>query len=186
MSVARNIKVRRKPVFFGCEGESEQAYGRVLGEVIEQRVHNVHLEVTLLGEGAGSAPAKIQKALKKIEHYERTRSKFWRKAVLMDSDIVQWDDEQRTIAENLAASHEIRVIWQSPCHEAFLLRHLPNCAQRRPPTSAVAKSALIAQWQEYQKPMSRYQLGMRISSDSISQAISVENEFRLFLSDIGW
>jgi len=155
--VRRTIAARR-PVFLGCEGESEQAYCIVLEDIINQTIRNVHLETTLLGEGAGSPLAKIKKAIKKIEHYERTRSKFWKKAVLIDSDVIEQNAEQKNETENLAFLHGIRIIWQNPCHEAFLLRHLPNCAQLRPPTSVLSNSALIAQWPNYQKPMPRIQI----------------------------
>ena len=186
MRAARNIKARRRPVFLGCEGESERAYCQVLYDIIESEIQTVHLEVVLLGAGAGSPLAKIQKAIKKIGDYERTRSKFVKKAVLMDSDLVDYNEELRNRTENLAAQHAISVIWQSPCHEAFLLRHLSNCAQHRPPTTALAKSALVAEWQSYRKPMSRIEIARQIYSNRLRQVIIVENEFRLFLNDIGW
>ena len=104
----------------------------------------------------------------------------------MDSDLIDHDEGLRNRTENLANQHEIRVIWQSPCHEAFLLRHLPNCEQLRPPTTALAKSSLVAQWQSYEKPMTRIEVGRKIDSNSVRRAILVENAFRLFLNDIGW
>jgi hypothetical protein len=183
--VRRTISARR-PVFLGCEGESEQAYCIVLADIINQTVKDIHLETTLLGEGAGSPLAKIKKAIKKIEQYERTRSKFLKKAVLIDSDLIDQNVEQKNQTENLAASHGIRIIWQQPCHEAFLLRHLPNCAQLRPPTSALANKELIAQWQNYQKPMSRIQIAKNINFNGLTQASSVEHEFRSFLNELGW
>jgi hypothetical protein len=186
MRGARNIRARRRPVFLGCEGESERAYCQTLFDIIESEIQTVHLEVVLLGEGAGSPLAKIQKAIKKIEGYERTRSKFFRRVVLMDSDLIEHNEVLRVRTENLATQHDIRIIWQSPCHEAFLLRHLPNCAQLRPPTTALANSVLTAQWPLYRKPMSRIEIANRIDSDRVRQVIVVENEFRLFLNDIGW
>ncbi len=184
--MVRRIIPSRRPVFLGCEGESEQAYCIVLGDIIKQTVSNVHLEVALLGEGAGSPLAKIKKAIKKIEQFEKTRSKFWKKAVLIDSDLIDHNAEQKTQTENLASSHGIRIIWQQPCHEAFLLRHLPNCAQQRPSTSALANRALVAKWLNYQKPMSRIQIAKTINLDGLFQVSLVEPEFRSFLNEIGW
>ena len=186
MRRTRHIIARRRPVFLGCEGESERAYSQVLGDIVWQKIDSVHLEVMLLGEGAGSPLAKIHKAIKKIEDYERKRSRFWKKAVLIDSDLIAQNDNQGTDVERLAADHNIRVIWQRPCHEAFLLRHLPNCAQRRPPASALANSALIAEWPGYQKPMTRSQIAKMIDGGRIRQATSVESELRSFLTDIEW
>lgn len=183
--VRRTIPSRR-PVFIGCEGESEQAYCIVLGDIIKQTVNNVHLEATLLGEGAGSPFAKIKKAIKKIEQYEKTRSKFWKKAVLIDSDIIDHNAEHKTQTENLASSHGIRIIWQEPCHEALLLRHLPNCSQLRPPTTVLSGRELVLKWQNYQKPMSSIQIAKCINRVGLAQAISVETELRDFLNEIGW
>jgi hypothetical protein len=142
------------------------------------------LEVVLLGAGAGSPIAKIQKAIKKIDEYERKRSRLWKKAVLIDKDIA--DNIQQANAEKLAAKHEIAIIWQTPCHEAFLLRHLPNCAKCHPPTAALSNSALVAHWPIYQKPMTRMQIAKVIDGDRVRQAVQVEDEFRLFLTSIGW
>jgi hypothetical protein len=183
--VRRTISARR-PVFLGCEGESEQAYCIVLGDIIKETVNNVHIEATLLGEGAGSPFAKIKKAIKKIEQYEKTRSKFWKKAVLIDSDLVDGNAEQKTQTENLALLHGIRIIWQQPCHEAFLLHHLPNCAQLRPPTTVLASRELVTKWPSYHKPLSSRQIAKCIDRAGIAQAISVEIEFREFLIELGW
>jgi hypothetical protein len=184
--MVRRIIPSRRPVFIGCEGESEQAYCVVLGDIIKRTVNNVHLEATLLGEGAGSPLAKIKKAIKKIEQYERTRSKFWKKAVLIDSDIIDHSAEQKIQTENLALSHGIRIIWQQPCHEAFLLRHLPNCSQLRPPATELASRELVMKWPSYQKPMSSIQIAKCINRDGLEQASSVEAEFRGFLNELGW
>ena len=184
--MARNNITVRRPVFVGCEGESEQAYCSVLRDIIAQTVKDVHFEVVLLGEGAGSPIAKIQKAIKKITQYERTRSKFWKRVVLLDSDLIDQDESQRVFTEKLAADHGLGILWQTPCHEAFLLRHLPNCVHGRPPTSALAHAALVAQWQIYQKPMTRSQVAKKIDINGLRQVVSVEISFRTFLNDIGW
>jgi hypothetical protein len=184
--MVRRIIPSRRPVFLGCEGESEQAYCIVLGDIIKQTVNNVHLEAMLLGEGAGNPLAKMKKAIKKIEQYERTRSKFWKKAVLIDSDLIDHDLELKILTENLASSRGIRIIWQQPCHEAFLLRHLPNCSQLRPPTSVLATRELMVKWQNYKKPMSGIQIAKSINRVGLEQASSVEAEFRGFLNDLGW
>lgn len=184
--MVRRIIPSRRPVFLGCEGESERAYCIVLGDIMKQAINSIHIEATLLGEGAGSPLAKIKKAIKKIDQYEKTRSKFWKKAVLIDSDTVDHNVEQITQTENLALSRGIRIIWQQPCHEAFLLRHLPNCAQLRPPTSMLANRELVAKWQNYQKPMSRIEIAKYINRIGLAQVILVESEFREFLDELGW
>ncbi len=182
----RQIVLRRRPVFLGCEGESEQAYSQVLGDIVRQHIPSIHLEVVLLGAGAGSPLAKIRKATKKIAEYERKRSRLWRKAVLIDSDTAEQNPVQKADVESLASQYEIRIIWQSPCHEAFLLRHLPNCSQLRPPTSVLSNSTLVRNWPTYQKPMTRVEIARMIDIDRIKQALQVEDELRAFLADLAW
>ena len=171
-------RVRRCPVFLGCEGESEQAYCQLLADMLCLQAINVHLEVVLIGEGAGDPLAKIRKAIKKVDGYETKRSVFWKKAVLIDSDIAETGNGQAA-AEKLAEQHGIMIIWQTPCHEAFLLRHLPDCKTHRPPTSSLARSALEAKWPAYKKPMNRRELSQWINKERINQAISVETGAKL-------
>ena len=88
-------------------------------------------------------------------------------------------------AERLAGDHGIKLIWQAPCHEALLLRHLPGRASDRPPTSKLAQSALKAVWPEYEKPMSPASLSKRIDLAGLRRAAAVEPGLKEFLSDIG-
>jgi hypothetical protein len=79
----------------------------------------------------------------------------------------------------------VRIIWQDPCHEAVLLRHLPGCSDRRPPTSGVALTAVRQAWPDYEKPMARAQLTTRINLDAIRRAADVEPDLHGFLVEIG-
>ena len=88
-------------------------------------------------------------------------------------------------AEHLAREHDIRLIWQEPCHEALLLRHLPGRASDRPPTSKLALTALKAVWKEYEKPMSAASLSRRIDMAGLRRAAAAEPGLREFLNDIG-
>ena len=186
MKRQRQTIVRRRPVFLGCEGESERAYAQVIADLIRQRVKDVHLEVMLLGPGAGSPLAKIHKTLKLIESYERKRSEFWRKFVLIDYDLAEHDEKLRTETSELATSNGIMLIWQRPCHEAFLLRHLPNCADQKPQSPTQSIKELVAIWPQYRKSMTRYQVARRIDSASLERARSVESELHHFLNMLGW
>ncbi len=77
-----------------------------------------------------------------------------------------------------------RVIWQEPCHEAFLLRHLDGFAQHRPPTSTRAEDILGCAWHDYSKPMTKLQLGRRIAFDAVLRAAAVEPSLFEFLREI--
>lgn len=183
MSPNRITFRRRRPVFVGCEGQSEQAYGQLLRDLIGESTVAIHFQVVLLGAGAGSPEAKIRKALLEIEKFQRQRSKFWKKVVLLDTDIA--NGAQKQTVDSLAMENGIQIIWQEPCHEAFLLRHLPNCGNLRPPTTAAAESKLRTLWPGYQKPMTRQQLATRINIDQLRQAVAVEPTLASFLHGIG-
>ena len=76
----------KKPVFFGCEGESEVAYGQVLNDLLAAASIPVHLQVEVLAPGAGDPLARVQRTLGLIIRREKQRVRFPVKAILMDSD----------------------------------------------------------------------------------------------------
>lgn len=177
---------KRKPVFLGCEGDSEIAYGQILGDQLRSIELPVHFEVVSLTPGAGDPLARVLRALKRIKRYERQRSRFWLKAILMDSDQEADAPSRFELAKQIAEDNDIRIIWQEPCHEGFLLRHLPECSTRRPSTSVAANQALLREWPDYLKPMTRTKLAGRIDSAAISQAASVEPVLAAFLRQLGF
>lgn len=181
----RPIIQRKKPVYLGCEGESEVAYGQVLNDLLRANALPVHLHVEVLAPGAGDPLARVKRAVQRIAEYERRRARFRLKAILMDSDQATRGPKRAADAKRLAAQHDIALIWQDPCHEALLLRHMPNCSNHRPPDCRVAQQALKRVWPEYEKPMARAQLAKRINLDAIRQVAGVEPELNAFLEDIG-
>lgn len=181
----RPIIQRKKPVHLGCEGESEVAYCQVLNNLLRAKDLPVHLHVEVLAPGTGDPLSRVQRALQRITERERRRVRFQLKAILLDSDQAALQPDRVGRATRLAAQHDIALIWQNPCHEALLLRHMPNCADRRPPNSRAAQQMLRRPWPQYEKPMPRVQLAKRIDLDAIRQAAGVEPELRMFLVDIG-
>lgn len=112
---------QRRPIFLGCEGESEQAYGQLLNDLLRAANRPFHLEVVNLNPGAGDPIARLRKAGQEIARRRLRRPEFYLKAILMDSDQVDGDAQRRQQAEQLARDLDIRIIWQIPCHEALLL-----------------------------------------------------------------
>ena len=112
------------------------------------------------------------------------RSEFHLQVALLDSDQVDGDDRRRQQAERRAQELNIRIIWQKPCHEAFLLRHLDGFAQHRPPTCEAAKAILRAAWPDYRKPMTKMQLARRIDLDAVQRAAAVEPALCAFLREL--
>lgn len=185
MKRRRPIIEPKKPVFFGCEGDSEVAYGQVINDLLRSSNLPVHLHVESLAPGAGDPLARVQRALQRIAEREKKRGKLQLKVILMDSDQTGAEPERATRANQLAAQHNIMIIWQDPCHEALLLRHMPGCSDRQPLTCHIAQQALKRFWPEYDKPMLRAQLAKRINLHTIRQVAGVVPELHAFLEDIG-
>jgi len=184
MSRPRAYIPQRKPVFLGCEGKSEQAYGQLLNDLLRQNDRPFYLDIVNLNPGAGDPVSRIRRAQQEIAHISQRRSQFLFRWVLMDSDQVANDRSRRNDAERLAEQTGIRIIWQEPCHEALLLRHLDGCNARRPPTSATAEDALRSEWPEYRKPMTKVGLARRITLDGVQRAAAEEPQLYEFLRDI--
>lgn len=171
----------RRPVFVGCEGESEASYIRLLQDLINADGVAIHLIIENLGIGASEPQTRIELAVRKLEQLRRTRTVPRDRFVLLDHDQAEVNPQRTGAARRLAEEHHIRIIWQRPCFEALLLRHLPDCATRQPPTSADADRALRKEWPEYLKPMTRHELARKIDRDAVLRAAAVEQELRLLL-----
>jgi hypothetical protein len=140
----------------------------------------MHIHHRVLQPGAGSPVALLERAVDLINVFERDRSRFAIKAVILDFGSAQQNAAAMRIAYENGIDH---VIWQDPDHEAFLLRHLPGCQSKRPPKGA-SLTAIRQEWPEYNKGMSAQLLGQRINLDCLRAACGVENELRKFLRSI--
>jgi hypothetical protein len=76
-------------------------------------------------------------------------------------------------------------VWQRPCFEAVLLRHLEGRAGHRPPDTPGAGRALERDWPDYEKPMSRTDLARRLDLAAALRAAAVEPELGVMLRCIG-
>jgi hypothetical protein len=170
----RAIVLQRVPVFIGCEGQSERGYAGLLMKIIRQGQLSFHLHIEDLGLGSGDPHARIQKAAKKIKHTEERRTRFAGRFVLLDKDQAEMDPQKAQSAQNLAQQKGISIIWQDPCFEAVLLRHLPNCSTRRPATTQIAKDDLVKEWPDYNKGMPTASLEKRIDTAALARVATVE------------
>jgi hypothetical protein len=106
--------------------------------------------------------------------------------VLIDADRLGQSPVRDTQIAPIAQAARIRIIWQRPCHEALLLRHLEGCAQLQPATSQQALAELRHRWPEYVKGMPALRLADQIDDGAIQRARAVEAELAGFLADIGY
>jgi hypothetical protein len=181
----RAIIPQRRRIFLGCEGESERGYATFLSQLLRERYDlHIALNTEVLRPGGGDPMALIQLAVQKIARNERNHGSYQLKAVLLDSDRLGADVARDNQMRELSTSENIRLIFQEPCHEAFLLRHLNGCAQHRPPTAVVALESLRREWPAYEKPMPARAIAERIGDTGVRQAYEVERELREFLTDL--
>jgi hypothetical protein len=179
----RRIPPRRR-IFVGCEGEGEQGYGALLQRLADDR-QQPHVFLDLHVCGGGDPLAALEATCATARQRARKYGEFAIRVLFVDSDKLGQFPTRDARINPLAARERFWIVWQRPCFEAFLLRHLPSCQSRRPPTAAAALDALRREWPEYTKPMSRMRLGPRIRLDEIRAAATVEPDLRAFLTAIG-
>ncbi|MDD1532687.1 MULTISPECIES: hypothetical protein [unclassified Bradyrhizobium] len=173
---------QRRPIFLGCEGQSEEGYGALLGRLAREldNVH-IHLHAEVLQPGAGDPEALVVRAVQRIDHIQRRRAPFAVKAVMLDRGTAQ----KNAAAEALARANGIDyLIWQNPDFEAVLLRHLPGCQALRPPAGR-SMQELQRRWPGYQKGTPALQLARQITLAEVRLAATVEPDLSSFLQSIG-
>jgi len=183
MSRRRHSRIlRRRRIFVGCEGESERGYVALLRRLLEERHGRFHLETIVLG--GGDPLAIVQTAERQLRQRTRRDGPYAAHVVFLDADRRALAQERVRRAEQLAAKLAITLVWQEPCHEALLLRHLPDCAQLRPPTADAALAELRRRWDGYEKAMPAIQLLARLNREAVLQAAGVEPGLRAFLAAV--
>jgi len=174
---------QRRPVFIGCEGASEARYLALLQSILLDDGLPVHLEIHELGRGAGDPLARVGLAVQRLERLRRKKYAPSQRFLMLDAD--QAEGERTDKARQLALEWKITVVWQRPCFEAVLLRHLPECATRQPPDTDGAERALAREWPEYRKPMASAALSRKIDREAIARVATVEPELREMLVCLG-
>jgi hypothetical protein len=180
------MRPQRRRVFLGCEGASERGYGELLRQLRDAQKQDVHLDIVLLEPGGGDPLTLVQRAERRIADREAKRERYAVRAVLLDTDQLDKDPKRDERADVLARKAKIMLIWQDPCHEGLLLRHLDGCRDRRPATCDQAERELKQRWPDYQKGMAARQLALRIGAAQLCQAYEVEPTLAEFLLAIGW
>lgn len=177
---------QRKPIFVGCEGESERGYIAFLGRLAEQEGLAIHLDPVLLKPGGGDPCGLIELAARKLSERVRARGiQYHAKLVLLDQDLVGQVPARDARGFQTANKFGLQLIWQSPCHEAVLLRHLEHCETLRPPSAPIAEEQLRQRWPAYEKGMAAAKLGARLDLAAVRRAAVVEPDLAMLLQIIG-
>jgi len=183
----RPFILQRRRVFFGCEGDSERGYGGLIGRLLEEQRHDIHLDVALLKPGGGDPLALVERAIRHIRESERKReTPYAHRFLLLDSDTLGQNLNRDVQINPLAQGAGLRLIWQEPCHEALLLRHLEGCTALRPQTANQALAQLRQRWPDYVKGMPAVRLEAKIGHTEIGRVITVEPALAEFLAAIGY
>lgn len=185
MSRRRPFRTQRVPIFVGCEGESERGYVAFLGRLAEQAGLAVHLDPLVLQPGGGDPLAIVELAVKRLLEGRRKQTVYAAKFVMLDRDKLGQAPARDAQVAGVAARAGLSLIWQNPCHEAVLLRHLEACGALRPQTTALAAAALRQRWPAYLKPMDGAALAQRLDHTAVLRAIDVEPELGLLINLIG-
>lgn len=176
---------QRTPIFVGCEGESEAAYVAFLQDLANAAGAHVAVTIERLTPGAGDPLARVTRALAVLARLRSRRTAFAQAFVLMDSDQLALDRGRGERAVRDAEAGGLTLLWQRPCHEALLLRHLPGRADRRPGASADAILALRREWPDYEKPMTRRDLHRRLNLAAVRQAGAANPDLTPLLRGLG-
>jgi len=181
MAQRRPTIPQRRRIFLGCEGESERSYMELLRRIVEQRHRKVHLDAVLLG---GGDPLKMVETAA-VQHRRRVgRGQYVYRAILLDADKLGQARERDERADRLAAKEGFELIWQEPCHEAFLMLHLADGTVSRPQTTMDANRALRRLWPTYEKPLPATRLAERIDRPAVIRARAIHAGLRILLEKI--
>jgi len=186
MSRRRPFRLQRVPIFIGCEGESERGYVAFLGRLVKEVGLAVHLDPVVLQPGGGDPLAIVERAVLRLSERRRKRQTgYAAQFVMLDRD--KWGQARARDAQiaGVAARAGMTLIWQDPCHEAVLLRHLDACVALRPPTTPAAEAALRQRWADYSKPMDGARLSRRLDHAAVLRVIAVEPELEILIAAIG-
>jgi hypothetical protein len=169
-------------VFVGCEGEDEQGYVAFLERHNKSRVH---LHSVLLRPGGGDHLALVEIATEKIRENEYKRERYRRKFIFVDRDLWGRKADRDSETLRLAAENDIHLIWQNPCREALMLRHIEGCQNKRPPDKKAADKELRKYWPEYKKPMNSTAIQQRLNEQSLVRIAVVEPDLRQLILLLG-
>lgn len=184
--MSRHRIPQRVRTYIGCEGQSEQSYARLLGMVADSVGCHLYIDNDLLQPGGGDPLALVQLAVRRIDRKEKQRGgPFRHRALLLDRDKFGQDPRRDVQVEPLARQNTLSLIWQAPCHEAFLLRHFDGFDTVRPATTDLSYEGLRRVWPGYEKGMPAAQLEKRISLEGIRRACAAEAELASFLRRVG-
>lgn len=81
--------------------------------------------MVVLQPGGGDPCAIIEMAVNRIAQKQKSRGEpYDRKIVLLDADRLSASPERGQRLARISQREGLHLVWQRPCHEAMLLRHI--------------------------------------------------------------
>lgn len=183
VSSRRSVRRQKLPVLLFCEGESELGYGKFLNIVAARSDRPLHfISENLRG---GNSETLVLRALKKIENTPRYRN-ISHRALILDSDRPSENSGSHQSAITIANNNRIILLWQRPCHEAFLVRHFARYQSHEPPTAEIAFQLLKSEWPNYRKGLQGSEYAACLSEKNIQISRETFTEYDEFLKSIRW
>ena len=183
----RGARPQRKRLFVGCEGESERGYAALLQRYAEIDDLLVHIDPVLLQPGGGDPCALVERALALLTQRERRHGDLYADSfVLLDTDKLGQAPQRDQRARQIAERAGLTLVWQEPCHEAMLLRHLENCTNLQPGTTPLALQQLTQRWPVYEKGMAAVRLADRIDMAGARRVARNDVALTALLTAIGF
>lgn len=186
--MARRQKVkRRRRLFVGCEGESEQGYAALLQRFADERAIAVHAEAKVISR-AGDPLAIVKRAIEIAAQGERgSKPSYSARFLMLDTDLFGQNPKRDAQIPALVAQQKFVLLRQECCFEAFLLRHFYGHDNDDPPTATIAFSRLQAVWPEYNKGLPAQDLRRRIAIEDVQRAAGNPRnaDFHQFLNTLG-
>jgi hypothetical protein len=153
---------------------------RLIELLFEDRLQ-AHLDKHTLNPGAGDPLALLKRARQIVDHQQKIRSPYRNKVLILDQDRYGQAPDRDREFDAITHSEHWLLVWQTPCHEACLLRHLESGDGLQPATSRDAFQQLVRHWPEYEKGMNARKLRERIGADGVIRAARSHQSLREFL-----
>ena len=178
----RGLIERRTRIFLGCEGESEQGYGRLLQEFADDEGRHVHLVIRNL-RPPGNPLVLANKAVR-LAGKEAQKAPLAGKAIMFDADGLGASPERGRKALKVLEQGGFIAVLQRPDYEGLLLRHFAGHERDDPPPGK-SMSKLKSIWPAYHKNMSAADLRQQLSLEHVFRAAEVTTELRSLLRIMG-
>jgi hypothetical protein len=173
---------RRRVVFIGVEGKSDQAFVRFLANICDEEHLHLHLDVK--PANGGDSLAVVEEACRRLKRHPDVRA-ISKRLVLLDSDRLKTDRVRGRDARAKASKSRIEVVLMTPNLEGLLVRLYEGHETRVIPASD-AERELRKLWPAYKKGLlSAEELKRRFGLTDLRRAAYHDDALRMLLGLLG-